>query len=271
MTLTYNDKYGYLDSKSQSTVAHCIVDSYIGNSVKMTYAEMQKLANAICDVFPKEKSLVFNIYTILFNSYYIEIDFESLYPGKGNLLFLKLETFYKSILDIFDKEIKARPSRALYLKHLYNKNISNDSKYCIITILLHALLPPQRLNKNDKPTIADAQNDFVTLVGTPNDIQPKVVDIINQFAERKENCQPRIIAVGTDITCVSEFYIFCDAIKWKCCSYMKCVDIIIKLSYVFNTEYSQRSKLVWAFLAQYFFELKSEDFSSVAILLGKLV
>ncbi|XP_036322114.1 uncharacterized protein LOC118736122 [Rhagoletis pomonella] len=57
MVLTYNEKYGYLDAKSQSTIAHCIVDRYVGNFVKMTYAEMQKWANAISEVFPKEKPL----------------------------------------------------------------------------------------------------------------------------------------------------------------------------------------------------------------------
>ncbi|XP_049315436.1 uncharacterized protein LOC125779058 [Bactrocera dorsalis] len=198
----------------------------------------------------------------------VEIDFATLYSGKGNMLFLKLEKFYKEILKIFDRDIKDRVSRELFLKYLHIDNVSNECKYCISTILLHAL--PLRLNKDKKPTIADAQTDFVTLGATRNDIQPTIIELKNQFAVRKEKLQPRIIVVGSDWSSISEFYVFCDGLQWKCTTYMKCVDCIIKLSYVYKIEYSQRSKQVWAFLEQYFFELKSEEFSSVANLLSKL-
>lgn len=43
-----------------------------------------------------------------------EIDFEILYPDKTNNLFLKLKTFYKMLLKIFDFEIKDRASRGYY-------------------------------------------------------------------------------------------------------------------------------------------------------------
>ncbi|XP_039968848.1 uncharacterized protein LOC126764084 isoform X1 [Bactrocera neohumeralis] len=183
----------------------------------------------------------------------VEIGFETLYPGKGNMLFLKLEKFYKEILKIFDRDIKDRVSRELFLKYLHIDNISNECKYCISTILLHALLQPLRLNKDKKPTIADAQADFVTLVATRNDIQPTIIELKNQFAVRKGKLQPRIIVVGSDWSSISEFYVFCDGLQWKCTTYMKCVDCIIKLSYVYKIEYSQRSKQVWAFLEQYFY------------------
>ncbi|XP_037954591.1 uncharacterized protein LOC119684589 [Teleopsis dalmanni] len=145
------------------------------------------------------------------------------------------------------------------LKHLFKDDISQDSKYCISTLLLHSLLQPLRQSKNEKPTIADAQADFVTLVTTPNDIERKIEELINSYASRKEKLQPHILVVGPDFCKISEFYVFCDGIKWRCCSYMKCVDCVIKLSYVYKIKYSHNSKQVWAFLEQYFFELKSEE------------
>ncbi|XP_065354365.1 uncharacterized protein LOC135948838 [Calliphora vicina] len=200
----------------------------------------------------------------------VDIDFDFLCPDKVNKLFLKLETFYKKLVKVFDNEIKDRASRELYLQYLRNENINKDCKYCICTILLHALLQPQRLNKEHKPSIADAQTDFVTLVPTLNDIEPRILQIVEMYAERKERLQPRVMVVGPDFSKISDFFVFCDGLKWKCPSYMKCIDIIIKLSYVFNTEYSPKSKQVWSFLEQYFFDLKSEDFSSVANLLSIL-
>ncbi|XP_049314538.1 uncharacterized protein LOC125778917 [Bactrocera dorsalis] len=363
LVLHFQQKNGFLDAKQQNTLCHCVIENYIGRRKKLTYGEMQKWANIICDVFPKENpetyflarkygkknptGKLFSRWTnadktnyknfstdrtttaspaaLSSDKYYekkcwlqnnctpweqvidywketsgqriidihnasslscifsewprykdfrgyelVEIDFATLYPGKENMLFLKLEKFYKEILKIFDRDIKDRVSRELFLKYLHIDNISNECKYCISTILLHALLQPLRLNKDKKPTIADAQTDFVTLVATRNDIQPTIIELKNQFAVRKEKLQPRIIVVGSDWSSISEFYVFCDGLQWKCTTYMKCVDCIIKLSYVYKIEYSQRSKQVWAFLEQYFFELKSEEFSSVANLLSKL-
>ncbi|XP_050338861.1 uncharacterized protein LOC126765232 isoform X2 [Bactrocera neohumeralis] len=285
LVLHFQQKNGFLDAKQQITMCHCVIENYIGRRKKLTYGEMQKWANIICDVFPKENPIsitkrsagcriiahhgnrllitgsqrIIDIHnasslSCIFSEYprykdfrgyeLVEIDFETLYPGKGNMLFLKLEKFYKEIIKIFDRDIKDRVSRELFLKYLHIDNISNECKYCISTILLHALLQLLRLSKDKKPTIADAQTDFVTLVATRNDIQPTIIELKNQFAVRKEKLQPRIIVVGSDWSSISEFYVFCDGLQWKCTTYMKCVDCIIKLSYVYKIEYSQRSKQV---------------------------
>lgn len=71
------------------------------------------------------------------------------------------------------------------------------------------------------------------------------MEIVKIYAERRETLQPRIMVIGSDFSKISEFFVFCDGLKWKCGSYMKCVDLVIKLSYVFKTEYSPKSKQVW--------------------------
>lgn len=43
---------------------------------------------------------------------------------------------------------------------LDNSILFIDTKDCITIILLYALPPPTCLNKTDKPTIADAQNNI---------------------------------------------------------------------------------------------------------------
>lgn len=126
------------------------------------------------------------------------------------------------------------------------------------------------MSKACKPTIVDAQADFVVHVLTVNDLQRKLESIKSEFAARKEKLQPRVVVVGPKIDDLKEFYVYCDGLKYKCCTFIKCLDIIIKLCHVYKIKYSQKSILVWSFLEQYFFGIQSEKFSSVSNLISKL-
>lgn len=53
-------------------------------------------------------------------------------------------------------------------------------------LLLHCILQPLRRNRNEKPTIADAQYDFITLASTPNDIVPSIHALIKYYADKKQ-------------------------------------------------------------------------------------
>ncbi|XP_054085633.1 uncharacterized protein LOC128921594 [Zeugodacus cucurbitae] len=57
LALSYQEKHGYLDSKNQKNLTHCIVDNYIGLGRKMQYSDMREWANEIVAVFPKEKKV----------------------------------------------------------------------------------------------------------------------------------------------------------------------------------------------------------------------
>lgn len=129
--------------------------------------------------------------------------------------------------------------------------------------MLHAVLHPVRINRNHKPTILDAQEDFLIHIKTINDLMPTIVSLTG-------NIQPKIIAVGPDLQNLSEFYTYCDGVRYKSTHFARSLDVIIKLSYVFNIKYSEKSKLAWIFLEQYFFKLKSEEFSVVTNLVNKV-
>ncbi|XP_054090937.1 uncharacterized protein LOC128922845 [Zeugodacus cucurbitae] len=55
LALSYQEKHGYLDSRNQKNLTHCIVDYYIGLGRKMQYSDMREWADEIVAVFPKEK------------------------------------------------------------------------------------------------------------------------------------------------------------------------------------------------------------------------
>ncbi|XP_067643379.1 uncharacterized protein [Eurosta solidaginis] len=109
-----------------------------------------------------------------------------MHPGIGDQLFLKLDTFYKIILPILNAEVKDQASRELLLSKLYYKDLSNDSKYCIVLLLSHAVLQPQRQSKTQKPTLVDALSELITLATTPNDVLRKISAKIEQYASRKQ-------------------------------------------------------------------------------------
>lgn len=59
LVITFHERNNYIDSKNQKTLVHCIVEKYVGNRTKLTYAEMQQWSYAICEVFTKEKAVIF--------------------------------------------------------------------------------------------------------------------------------------------------------------------------------------------------------------------
>lgn len=137
-------------------------------------------------------------------------------------------------------------------------------------MLLNSVLHPQRTSQKHKPTIADAQSDFLLHVRSINDLQPKLDKLRADFATEKKKMQPKIIVIGQELQDLKEFYVFCDGVKYKLCTFTKCLDVIIKLFYVYQMEYSHVSKLVWIFLEQFFFYFKSEKYSEVSNLIHKL-
>lgn len=61
LVLSFQEKWGYLDSRNQKILTHCIVDSYIASGQKMHYSEMRQWANEIAVLFPKEKPVLAQI------------------------------------------------------------------------------------------------------------------------------------------------------------------------------------------------------------------
>ena len=88
--------------------------------------------------------------------------------------------------------------------------------------------------------------------------------------QNKNKIQPKIVVVGPTLNDLEHFYVYLDELKYKMGSFKKCLDMVIKISYVFQLEYSHISKQVWSFLESYFYGLESERFSEVINLINRL-
>lgn len=125
----------------------------------------------------------------------------------------------------------------------------------ISCILLHAVIQPKRINQKLKPTITDAQEDFIIFVQNLNELERK----LEHVKQKLGTLQPKIVVIGAKWNKFDEIFISYEDIKYKCGSYRECLWTLIKLSFIFNLEYSVLSKEVWYFLQEFLFQIDSKQ------------
>lgn len=121
--------------------------------------------------------------------------------------------------------------------------------------MLHAVILPARINKITKPSIADAQNDMIVHLVDLNAFKQKEDELHEQALKEGLKLQPKIFVIGESIANLTEFYVYLNGMLYKVSSLLRAVDLIIKLCFVFNLEYSAKSKYVWIFLQECFYEI----------------
>lgn len=144
-----------------------------------------------------------------------------------------------------------------------------DARDYLATTLMHAVLQPKRISPKIKPTISDTQEDFILLIPTLNQFKEKLDCLQSKFYKQKLNIQPKIIVVGLSFADITECLVYFDGVRYKCTSVRKCIDVVIKLCYVFNLNFSPISKEVWLFFQEYFFNIDSKQ-SNIKLAIRKL-
>ncbi|XP_059610554.1 uncharacterized protein LOC132257597 [Phlebotomus argentipes] len=192
----------------------------------------------------------------------IDVDFAVMYPDKSVDLLINYDTFCEKIQPIYRSEVKDKWS-SKHLELLDNFDVNKDTKDCITALLIHAVMHPPVLPGRIKISITDAQRDLVLVID----------DIMNLDNEREkwDPSEPKIIAVGDSFENLLEFYVDYDGILYQLPTFIKCLDTVIKLCFVFNINYPIRNKYIWTFFQQYFFKIESPDcHPKIANLMGKM-
>lgn len=114
------------------------------------------------------------------------------------------------------------------------------------------------MNRKYKPTISDSQEDFLLHAVTINEVQQKIDQCRDNCLKTGTKMQPRIIVVGKSFEELTDFYVFCEVVKYKLPTFIKSLDICIKLTFVLNLHYPTISKLVWTFIQEYFYQIPSD-------------
>lgn len=106
-----------------------------------------------------------------------------------------------------------------------------------------------------KPSISDAQNDMMTHLVNLNNFKQKEDELQELAIKEGLKLQPKIFVVGESISNLTEFYVYLSGMLYRVNSLLKAVDLVLKICFVFNLEYSPKSKYVWIFLQEFFYEI----------------
>ncbi|XP_055855441.1 uncharacterized protein LOC129918752 isoform X2 [Episyrphus balteatus] len=209
----------------------------------------------------------------------IDIDFYELHPESPRDLSNEWEFFSQSILPYLRHKIKDTYSRELMEK--LDGDISTDSKYCMIILLLHAVIKPPFISinvsssDNDgnkkrkwKPTISDAQNATVMHCLTEMDFQIKYEELKSEASQNNTILQPILAVIGEDLTDLESFYVLYDCILYKVDTFIKSLDILFKIYYVMNFEFRVETKHVYEFIESYFYKIKSPSNPNIISLIN---
>ncbi|XP_055711092.1 uncharacterized protein LOC129806477 [Phlebotomus papatasi] len=178
----------------------------------------------------------------------VDIDFETMFPQVEESPSEKFAQLKKKLIPLFGMEIKDKYSKGL-LKKLGDSSTNEDSQGCITSLLINALILPDRECGNKKPTIADAQRQMGFRVNSRKELE----ELISQ-----QNNDLKIIAVGQDLTAITEVYVNCGPIFYKMSSYSRAMELLIKLSLLLHIDYPRKCRYAWKVLEGFCFSHATE-------------
>lgn len=195
---------------------------------------------------------------------YLDIDYIYLY-GDRNGLFVQWQSFIERLVD-HAKRLKSSKEETFLelLEKISQPNVSPCSRNYLVYKLFPYIVKPKRVSRKVLPTILQAQNDCVVHCITANDIGPT----LESLRKSKDGLQPHIIVVGPDPSELNQFYIAKNTVLWKSCSFLKCVDIIVKSCAVFDLKYSPYNELFWVFIRSHFYKERSIKYSKCSALIA---
>ncbi|CAD6215472.1 GSCOCG00011212001-RA-CDS, partial [Cotesia congregata] len=124
-----------------------------------------------------------------------------------------------------------------------------------------------------RPDAKEAQADVFVHVKIAGDIEKVVRKKSRKYGKLGLHMQPFIIIVGQDLQSITKFYVRVDSVQYEVESFLKCLEIIQKLSLIFKVSYSLASENFWYFVQGGICEITTKEdtkIPSVLDLINKL-
>lgn len=135
--------------------------------------------------------------------------------------------------------------------------------------MLHILIKPtatvrvydeqEKRYRIHRSTIEESRNSFMV-------IGPTYAELDEKFKERMEHAQknneillPILGGVGEAMFDISECYVYYENVCYKFDNILSSVDTVIKMFNVLNLKFPRHCKLVWYFIQEYFYEIKTPN------------
>lgn len=100
-------------------------------------------------------------------------------------------------------------------------------------------------------------NCFVLRILSTSTLEEEILNMRHRFERQNGTLQPIIVVVGESLIKVTEFYVYCDGLKFKFSSFVKCLDMCFKIFHVLNFQYPIYCKGVWNFIQMFFYKIKT--------------
>ncbi|XP_065092029.1 uncharacterized protein LOC135712873 [Ochlerotatus camptorhynchus] len=193
---------------------------------------------------------------------YLDIDYNALTDGKGNGLLVGWPSFSEKFMEYVTANEPREKSCLEIIDKLHRTDISVCSRNFLIYKLFPGVIKPKRIGGRTLPSIAQAQSDSLIHCLTASDIGPT----LEKLKEKKTCYQPSIIVVGAEDACITQFYVVKDDLFWKPCSFLKCIDIVVKSCKVFDLQFSPYNELFWTFVRDFFMQERHVKYSKTSSL-----
>ncbi|KXJ72355.1 hypothetical protein RP20_CCG018301 [Aedes albopictus] len=181
----------------------------------------------------------------------IDSDFDHLY-GKSDELFDHWEEFSQNFLNyIRSSEIKDDRSRKLLDIHS-KPDICQSGRDLILSFVFQALIKQTRRSSGKLPTILEAQLDVCYLCDSYDEYIDHLQSTRRDCQTAKVQVAPRIYAIGS-FEDVEAFYVATGKFEYKLPSFLRCLDVVIKLTHVLEYRFAESCEIFWCFLTRYFY------------------
>ncbi|XP_060868353.1 uncharacterized protein LOC132943397 [Metopolophium dirhodum] len=197
----------------------------------------------------------------------IEIDFQTLYPGKDKLLFHKFDVFKVKLIKYIDKLNKrfSLQDESTLLSELKTPSRLGNDNISVLKLLPQLFQPLTiKLDKKRKrdgkhsiwrPSKAEQADSFVLFI-------PDVAELRNVHAQKIEKAVQYGTTLQSYIIIVdnTDIYAVINSIYYKLETPLKALDVCYKSYFALNLNYPQESEQIWLFIQNYFFDttLKSD-------------
>lgn len=117
-------------------------------------------------------------------------------------------------------------------------------------------MKPTRTSKRKLPSVLQAQLETCHVCSTEEEYVTERDSLREQFANKTSGVEfpPRIFVIGKPEK-LDAFYVVTQKLEYKLPSFLRCMDVVVKLKFVLKHNFPESSEILWCFIARYFYNI----------------
>ncbi|XP_058449339.1 uncharacterized protein LOC131429297 [Malaya genurostris] len=188
----------------------------------------------------------------------VDADFIALFGANKTDLFNEWDKFSHTFEKyIKNSQIKDKFSLTLS-KQLDSEGIQADYRYYIISVLFHSIIKPIRTSENKLPTIVQAQRDLCVICDSEDECINTIKSMRDDFKAAQQSLFPRIFTIKQEDS-LTKFFVVCNGLEFKLPTYLRALDVALKLKFVLNVKFSESTELFWGFVTRHFYNINYQN------------